>query len=199
MHARLPHHCTTELYISGGSRISQTGGRQPQRGGRQHTIWPIFPKNCMKMKKIWPRGGGARPCAPPLDPPMYMSDYKANISIFVRHMKPLRPKLFGVCQFSDMEVNGIKLNRKYTTSPTSRKFQSLRSISKWRMERSGKPSSRLNTQLPKQPTTGRRAYFHWGLHNQFSFIWKILSIPKTLFRTKKPASKWSASLTCQIR
>ena len=23
------------------------------RGGRQHTIWPNFPENCMKMKKFW--------------------------------------------------------------------------------------------------------------------------------------------------
>ena len=41
------------LFISGGSRISQRG-RQPQRG-RQNTIWPISPENCMKMKKFWAR------------------------------------------------------------------------------------------------------------------------------------------------
>ena len=38
------------------------GGANP-RGGRQPIIWPIFPKNCMKMKKFWARGG-------PLDPPL---------------------------------------------------------------------------------------------------------------------------------
>ena len=41
------------------------GGAPTPERGCQHTIWPIFPKNCMKMKKIWPRGGGTRPCAPP--------------------------------------------------------------------------------------------------------------------------------------
>ena len=34
----------------------------PRRGtnpseGRQPTIWPFFPENCMKMKKFWHRGG----------------------------------------------------------------------------------------------------------------------------------------------
>ena len=46
-------------------------------GGRQPIIWPIFPENCMKMKKIWPRGGGARPLRPPLDPPLY-PNYKSG-------------------------------------------------------------------------------------------------------------------------
>ena len=31
-------------------------------------IWPIFRKNCMKIKKFWARGG--RPSRPPLDPPL---------------------------------------------------------------------------------------------------------------------------------
>ena len=44
----------------------QEGARTPEEG-RQPTIWPIFPKNCMKMKKFWPRRGGARPWYP-LDP-----------------------------------------------------------------------------------------------------------------------------------
>ena len=39
-------------------------------GGRQPIIWPIFPENCMKMKKFWARGGDARPSRPPLDPPL---------------------------------------------------------------------------------------------------------------------------------
>ena len=34
-----------------------------QRELRQHTIWPISPENCMKMKKIAPRRGG-RPLRP---------------------------------------------------------------------------------------------------------------------------------------
>ena len=41
-------------YISSGSRISQKGCANP-RGGLQQTIWPIFPDNCTKMEKIWPR------------------------------------------------------------------------------------------------------------------------------------------------
>ena len=37
--------------ISGGSRISQRT-RQSYIWGRQPAIWPIFHKNCMKMKEI---------------------------------------------------------------------------------------------------------------------------------------------------
>ena len=33
----------------------------PTPGGRQPIIWPIFPKNCMKMKKFWARSGGTHP------------------------------------------------------------------------------------------------------------------------------------------
>ena len=40
------------------------GGANP-KGGRQPIIWPIFPENCMKMKKFG-AGGGARPSRPPL-------------------------------------------------------------------------------------------------------------------------------------
>ena len=47
----------------GGSRISPRWGRQLP-GGRQYTILPNFPKNCMKLKEFGPRG---RPRAP-LDP-----------------------------------------------------------------------------------------------------------------------------------
>ena len=34
------------------------------KGGRQPIIWPIFPENCMKMKKFWARGARV-PRAPP--------------------------------------------------------------------------------------------------------------------------------------
>ena len=44
----------------------QEGTPSPE-GGRQPIIWPIFPKNCMKMKKF--RAGGTS-LAPPLDPPL---------------------------------------------------------------------------------------------------------------------------------
>ena len=35
------------------------GANSPGGGGRQHTILPNFPKNCMKLKEFGPRGGGA--------------------------------------------------------------------------------------------------------------------------------------------
>ena len=52
------------------------GGGANSQGGRQNTILPKFPKNCMKLKNIWTRVGGrgvgARPkfyyVDPPLDP-----------------------------------------------------------------------------------------------------------------------------------
>ena len=42
------------------------GVHQPRGKGRQHTISPIFLENCMKIKKNWQRGGGARPLSPQL-------------------------------------------------------------------------------------------------------------------------------------
>ena len=50
--------------LSGGSRISQTGGANPQGGGANLLFCPIFPKNCMKMKEFGPRGGGGASLAP---------------------------------------------------------------------------------------------------------------------------------------
>ena len=38
-------------------------------GGRQYTILPNFPKNCMKLKEFGPQRGGMS-LSPPLDPPM---------------------------------------------------------------------------------------------------------------------------------
>ena len=53
------------IICSGGSRISLRRGRQLPRG-RQHTILPNFPQNCMKLKEFWPLGrGGTRPSCPP--------------------------------------------------------------------------------------------------------------------------------------
>ena len=46
-----------EFNCSGGSRIF------PPSRGRQHTILPNFPKNCMKLKKNW-TGGAHIPCTP---------------------------------------------------------------------------------------------------------------------------------------
>ena len=49
--------CHNDSYRSGGSRISPRRGCQLPRG-RQHTILPKFPKNCMKLKEFGPSGGG---------------------------------------------------------------------------------------------------------------------------------------------
>ena len=45
------------------------GGCEPSKGGREHTILPNSPKNCMKLKEFG-RQGGVRPSRPPLDPPL---------------------------------------------------------------------------------------------------------------------------------
>ena len=99
--------------LSGGSRISPRRGRQLSRG-RQHTILPHFPKNCMKLKefgpqgavfgKIWqnrswrPLGSWRAPLAPPLDPrlgllnhyqvPILMDSTVRSISsVFVKEVR----------------------------------------------------------------------------------------------------------------
>ena len=46
--------------------FSRGGGTNPKGGGRQPIIWPIFPPNCMKMKKFWARGRHASLTPPPL-------------------------------------------------------------------------------------------------------------------------------------
>ena len=46
-----------QVPASGGSRISPRRGRQ-LLGGRQHTILPYFPKNCVKLKEFGPPQGG---------------------------------------------------------------------------------------------------------------------------------------------
>ena len=48
---------------SSRSRISLSRGHQLSKGC-QHTILPNVPKNCMKLNKIWTRGGGGGMCAP---------------------------------------------------------------------------------------------------------------------------------------
>ena len=40
--------------------------------GRQHTISPKFPKNCMKLKEFGPQGG-ARPKFYYVDPPLVLA------------------------------------------------------------------------------------------------------------------------------
>ena len=77
---QLPTNPDLQEVCSGGSRISQRRGRQP-------IIWPIFAKNCMKMKKFWARGG-ACPSRPPLDPPLVC----VNISAFFSIQKKIQLK-----------------------------------------------------------------------------------------------------------
>ena len=45
------------------------GGCQPSMGRCQHTS---FPKNFVKLRKVWSVGGGHAPGALPLDPPLLM-------------------------------------------------------------------------------------------------------------------------------
>ena len=70
------------VVISGGSRISSRRGRQLPRGGRQHTILPNFPKNCMKLKEFGPPGGGARPKFYYVDPPLVITEYDLSSHSF---------------------------------------------------------------------------------------------------------------------
>ena len=46
------------------------GGGANSPGGRQHTISPKYPKNCMKLKEFGP--GGAHPKFYYVDPPCYI-------------------------------------------------------------------------------------------------------------------------------
>ena len=73
--------------ISGGSRISPRG-RQLPGGGRQHTILPNFPKNCMKLKEFGPPGGGHASLAPSTDPPLVIDVTMATVTMTGRW--PLR-------------------------------------------------------------------------------------------------------------
>ena len=53
----------------GGPRISETGGRQPQRWWRQPIILANFARKLHGNEKKW-TGRGAAVLAVPLDPPM---------------------------------------------------------------------------------------------------------------------------------
>ena len=66
----LINHQLWKSVYSGGSRISQTGGRQPQRGGANILFDQFFPKTAWKWRKFDPEGGARVPVPPPLDPPM---------------------------------------------------------------------------------------------------------------------------------
>ena len=47
----------TERYIQWRIHDFPEEGAPTPRGGRQHTILPNFPKNCMKLKEFGPGGG----------------------------------------------------------------------------------------------------------------------------------------------
>ena len=49
--------------------FDEEGAPTLREGGRQHTILPNFPKNCMKLKEFGPPGG-ARPKFYYVDPPL---------------------------------------------------------------------------------------------------------------------------------
>ena len=53
--SKLKSRCNDGSIDSGESRISQRGPQPPR--GRQPTIWPFFPENCMKWRNFG-RGGG---------------------------------------------------------------------------------------------------------------------------------------------
>ena len=55
------------LYAAADLGFSRGGGATRKGGGANLLFCPIFPKNCMKMKRIRPRGGAP---GTPLDPPM---------------------------------------------------------------------------------------------------------------------------------
>ena len=49
------------------------GANSPRGGGRQRTILPNFPKNCMKLKEFGPPGG--RPKFYYVDPPLHTGQW----------------------------------------------------------------------------------------------------------------------------
>ena len=66
--------------LSGGSRISPRLGAPTPPGGRQHTILPKIPKNCMKLKEFGPGGGGAaRPKFYYVDPPLLLNSKSTDL------------------------------------------------------------------------------------------------------------------------
>ena len=95
----------------------------PTPSRRQPTIWSIFPKNCMKMKKFWP--GWRIPCTPSLDPPL----------------------TFGCVYFERLSFIQVRNTRRSCRpSGTSRTLASVRSPSAtWR---AAVPRSTSSTDIP---------------------------------------------------
>ena len=61
------------------------GGAPTPQGGRQHTILPKFPKNCMKLKEFGPGGGGAHPKFYYVDPPLlFQPSYIGTFPVYLR-------------------------------------------------------------------------------------------------------------------
>ena len=64
---------------SGGSRISQRGVRQPQKGGGANLLFDQFSlKTAWKWRNFGPEVGARVPCAP-LDPPLVWKIHLRNI------------------------------------------------------------------------------------------------------------------------
>ena len=74
---------TKTIHARGGSRIIRRRGHRPSSGGRQHMILLNFPKNCMKLRKIW-AGGGLLPGAL-LDLPLHAKCQEYSVQFFMLH------------------------------------------------------------------------------------------------------------------
>ena len=58
------------------------GANSPGGGGRQHTILPNFPENCMKSEEFGrPGGGGGAPPATPLNPPLRLAQMDKHYTL----------------------------------------------------------------------------------------------------------------------
>ena len=114
---------TDRTISSGGSRIFPRGGRQLPKIA---IIFHIFAENCMKMKEFGPRGGGARPWRPPLDPPMIRNLFRFGDSTYkARHAH----------------------KRLYTVLPKYSKIQVLPGITSCRLMKYNKQAIELNSLL----------------------------------------------------
>ena len=74
------------------------GGGANSPGGRQHTILPKFPKNCMKLKEFGPSGGHAS---------KILLCRSATVQVWIQDLvkgepQLLRPKVANVVQQSHM-------------------------------------------------------------------------------------------------
>ena len=65
-----PHMVVDSGVFSGGSRISERRGCQPQRWGRQPIILINFSWKLHEIERIWTERGGAHTCCHPIDLPM---------------------------------------------------------------------------------------------------------------------------------